>query len=269
MLKATVQGTIKIKKTKNPSRGPLPLGWLLVWTYALGVTSSALAQTSAQEASPPKRPKIGLALSGGGARGFAHIGVLQWFEEHRVPVHYIAGTSMGGLVGGLYATGKSPRELRELVSDLDWDTLLRGYPTFQQLSYRRKEDRLYIPGPITLGLRRGVRLPTGMNAGMEIGLVFDRLVLPYDNVGSFDELPIPFRCVATDLVAAEPVVLKAGLALSFAPGDHVDSRHVHAGGDRREDSRRRRRPQQRADRRRQGDGGRSRDRSGYRDAPWR
>ena len=210
MFKATIQGMIEKNQTKNPGCGSLPLRWLLVWTCALGVTSSALAQPTAQEAPPPKRPKIGLALSGGGARGFAHIGVLQWFEEHRVPVDYIAGTSMGGLVGGLYATGKSPAELRELVGGLDWDVLLRGYPSFQQLSYRRKEDRLYIPGAITLGLRHGVRLPSGMNAGMEIGLVFDRLALPYDNVGSFDQLPIPFRCVATDLVAAEPVVLKEG-----------------------------------------------------------
>ena len=179
--------------TRSPGCGFLPLRWLLVWTCALGVTSSALAKNRVQEGVPKERPKIGLALSGGGARGFAHIGVLQWFEEHRIPVDYIAGTSMGGLVGGLYAIGESPAELRELVGGLDWDTLLRGYPSFQQLSYRRKEDRIYIPGPITLGLRRGVRLPAGMNSGMQIGLVFDRLALPYDNVGSFDRLPIPFR----------------------------------------------------------------------------
>jgi NTE family protein len=196
--------------TRNPGCGSLPLWWMLVWTCVLGFTSSALAKNLVQEGVPKERPKIGLALSGGGARGFAHIGVLQWFEEHRIPVDYIAGTSMGGLVGGLYAIGKSPAELRELVGGLDWDTLLRGYPSFQQLSYRRKEDRLYIPGLTTLGLRRGIRLPAGMNAGMEVGLVFDRLALPYDNVGSFDQLPIPFRCVATDLVAAEAVVLKEG-----------------------------------------------------------
>ena len=197
-------------KLKGPRRGRLPLGWLLVWYFGWGPTSFGFTLAATQETTVQTRPKIGLALSGGGARGFAHIGVLQWFEEHRVPVDYIAGTSMGGLVGGLYATGMSPAELKKLVGELDWDTLLRGYPPFQQLSYRRKEDRIYIPGPITLGLRRGVRLPTGMNAGMEIGLVFDRIALPYNNVGSFDQLPIPFRCVATDLIAGEPVVLKEG-----------------------------------------------------------
>ena len=195
-------------KLNGPARGWPSLSWLLACSCWLGSLSFVFA--AQQETTQQMRPKIGLALSGGGARGFAHIGVLQWFEEHRIPVDYIAGTSMGGLVGGLYATGMSPAELKKLVGELDWDTLLRGYPSFQQLSYRRKEDRIYIPGPITLGLRRGVRLPTGMNAGMEIGLVFDRIALPYANVGSFDQLPIPFRCVATDLIAAEPIVLKEG-----------------------------------------------------------
>lgn len=198
------------KKAENPARVLSLIQWLLVWACALGIMSSPGSPASVQKAVPQQRPKIGLALSGGGARGFAHIGVLRWFEEHRIPVDYIAGTSMGGLVGGLYAIGKSPAEMRELVGELDWDVLLRGYPSFQQLSYRRKEDRLYIPGGLTLGLRRGARLPAGINAGMEIGLVFDRLTLPYDNVGSFDQLPIPFRCVAADMVAAEPVVLKDG-----------------------------------------------------------
>ena len=206
----TFQGNFMKKKTMNQAHILALLPCLLGWSFALGPMPSASPSTPMQETALQKRPKIGLALSGGGARGFAHIGVLQWFEEHRIPVDYIAGTSMGGLVGGLYATGKSPAELRELVGSLDWDSLLRGYPSFKQLSYRRKEDRLYIPGAITLGLRRGVRLPAGMNAGMEIGLLFDGLALPYDNIGSFDRLPIPFRCVATDLVTAEAVVLKEG-----------------------------------------------------------
>jgi NTE family protein len=183
--------------------------FFLVWAGLLGLAPT-LPAAAGQEANPQKRPKIGLALSGGGARGFAHIGVLEWFEQHRIPVDYIAGTSMGGLVGGLYAIGQSPKTMRELVGGLDWDVLLRGYPAFRQLNYRRKEDRINIPGPVVLGLRSGIALPAGINAGTEIALVFDRVTLPYANVGSFDNLPIPFRCVATDLVAAEPVVLKEG-----------------------------------------------------------
>ena len=200
----------KQKKPRIQAAGPLPLGVAVGLDLRAGRDVICSGPDPGPGGSPQKRPKIGLALSGGGARGFAHIGVLKWFEEHRIPVDYIAGTSMGGLVGGLYATGKSPKSMQELVGGLDWDALLRGFPIFQQLSYRRKEDRLYLPGPIVIGLKGGIGLPAGMNAGMEIGLVFDRVTLSYDNVGSFDNLPIPFRCVATDLVAAEPVILKQG-----------------------------------------------------------
>ncbi|MFN7927484.1 MAG: patatin-like phospholipase family protein [Blastocatellia bacterium] len=183
--------------------------FLLVWMGLFYLLPSAIAQ-DATTAPPTTRPKIGLALSGGGARGFAHIGVLQWLEEHRIPVDYVAGTSMGGLVGGMYAIGKNPQQIREIVAGLNWDAVLNGAPTFQQMSYRRKEDSLNIPGALTLGLRRGAHLPTGINAGMEIGLVFDRLTLAYDEVQSFDKLPIPFRCVATDLIGGEAVILQQG-----------------------------------------------------------
>src|SRR5213594_5238670 len=79
-----------------------------------------------QNAAARPRPKIGVALEGGGAMGLAHIGVLKWFEEHHIPVDYVAGTSMGGLVGGAYATGMHPLEVRELVKSIDWDAVLRG-----------------------------------------------------------------------------------------------------------------------------------------------
>lgn len=187
---------------------------ILVLSLIASVIPRAIAQAGQQASSTTqttqRRPKIGLALSGGGARGFAHVGVLEWFEQHRIPVDYIAGTSMGGLVGAMYAIGKPPAELRQLVTELDWDVLLRGYPSFQQLAYRRKEDRLNIPGPITIGFKKGASVPAGINAGMEVGLVFDRYAMPYDLVDDFDQLPIPFRCVATDLVKGEPVVLKNG-----------------------------------------------------------
>src|SRR5690242_15120205 len=99
-----------------------------------------------QQTSPvPPRPKVGLVLEGGGALGLAHIGVLQWMEEHRVPVDYIAGTSMGGLVGGIYATGRNAKEVREIVTDIDWDGVLRGETDFADLSFRRKQDRVDYP----------------------------------------------------------------------------------------------------------------------------
>ena len=88
----------------------------------------------------PKRPTIGIAFEGGGALGLAHIGVLEWFEEHHIPVDYIAGTSMGGLVGGLYATGLRATELQDFVATLNWQEILSGQPTYRNLAYRRKED---------------------------------------------------------------------------------------------------------------------------------
>src|SRR5580765_5589675 len=98
----------------------------------LGLAQSAPAAAN--------HPKVGLVLEGGGALGLAHIGVLQWLEEHRIPVSYVAGTSMGGLVGGLYATGRSATEVREIVSDIPCDQVLRGQTPFQDLSFRRKQD---------------------------------------------------------------------------------------------------------------------------------
>src|SRR5215831_7740113 len=105
-----------------------PLASLLLFAALCSVVE---IRASGQENTAPsnsrlERRRIGLVLSGGGARGFAHIGVIDWLEQHRIPVDYIAGTSMGGLVGGLYATGKSPEQIRRLASTLDWDKLLSG-----------------------------------------------------------------------------------------------------------------------------------------------
>jgi NTE family protein len=156
------------------------------------------------------RPKIGIALEGGGALGLAHIGVLQWFEEHHIPVDYLAGTSMGGLLGGLYATGKSPQELEQIVEQQNWDIIIGGKTPYEDLSYRRKEDARDYPTFIQLGLKKGVLLPAGLNAGHQISLLIDRETLPYANLKTFDDLPIPYRCVATDLVSGKEVVFKDG-----------------------------------------------------------
>src|SRR5271165_7051762 len=156
----------------------------------------------AKETKPPStsRPKIGVALEGGGALGLAHIGVLQWFEDHHIPIDYLAGTSMGGLVGGLYATGKSPQQLRQVVEAQNWDVILGGAFPYEDLSFRRKEDQVAFPNSILLGLRHGLVLPGGLNAGQQISLLIDRETLAYSDLPSFDALPTPFRCVATDLV---------------------------------------------------------------------
>ena len=169
-------------------------------------------RSRAEPTSPAAKPrlKIGVALEGGGALGLAHIGVLQWFEDHHIPIDYLAGTSMGGLVGGLYATGKSPQQLRQLVEAQNWDVILGGALPYEDLSFRRKEDKVAFPNSIVLGLRRGLVLPGGLNAGQQISLLIDRETLAYSSVQSFDDLPIPFRCVATDLVTGKQAVFKEG-----------------------------------------------------------
>lgn len=149
-------------------------------------------------------------LAGGGAKGIAHVGVLQWLEEQRVPVDYVAGTSMGGLVGGSYATGMSAAEVRTLLEDLDWAELFVGDVPFRLKAFRRKEDRRSYPARLELGLRRGVSLASGLDSGHMVGLLFSRIALPYSTLDDFDALPIPFRCVATDIDSAEQVVLGDG-----------------------------------------------------------
>jgi NTE family protein len=164
-----------------------------------------------QEASPaPPRQKVGLVLEGGGALGLAHVGVLQWLEEHRIPVDYIAGTSMGGLVGGVYATGMNAKEVRALVTGIDWDGVLRGETDFADLSFRRKEDRTEYPASFEFGLRHGIAFPGGFNSGHQVGLILDRIALPYSTLNSFDDLPTPFRCVSTELTQRELHVFKEG-----------------------------------------------------------
>lgn len=197
---------------------------LLPLLFILVVASPVTGQQAPESLSPtrlePKnatsvsahadRPKIGVALEGGGALGLAHIGVLQWFEDHHIPIDYIAGTSMGGLVGGLYASGKSPGQLRELVEQQNWDSIIGGRTQYQNLSFRRKEDLRAYPNSLIVGLKDGLHLPAGLNAGQEISLLIDHETLPYSPLSSFDQLPIPFRCVATDLVSGKEVVFQDG-----------------------------------------------------------
>jgi NTE family protein len=201
-----------------------PYRSLLRLLLIIVVASPVAAQQASESSSPAKldpnsatsvsanadRPKIGVALEGGGALGLAHIGVLQWFEAHHIPIDYIAGTSMGGLVGGLYASGKSPDQLRELVAQQNWDMIIGGRTQYPDLSFRRKEDLRAYPNSLVVGLKDGLTLPAGLNAGQEISLLIDRETLPYSRPSSFNQLPIPFRCVATDLISGKEIVFQDG-----------------------------------------------------------
>ena len=201
---------------------------------ALWAANYCHAQTP-QQHNQAGRPKLGLVLEGGGALGLAHIGVITWMEEHRIPVSYVAGTSMGGLVGGIYATGRSPAEVRKLVSGIDWDQVLSGQVPFKDLAYRRKQDEHEVQGSLEFGLRNGLQFPAGFNTGQEVELILNQVALPYSEIPSFNDLPIPFACVATDLTTNRPHVFRDGpltLALRatmslpgiFSPvrsGDHL------------------------------------------------
>ncbi|HEY0868500.1 MAG TPA: patatin-like phospholipase family protein, partial [Fimbriimonas sp.] len=160
-----------------------------------GVAAAASAQVD-----PPKPAvgKVALVLSAGAQYGWAHIGVLKWLEENRVPVHYVVGTSVGSLVGGLYATGVSPQELREMAASVDWDTALASEPPYEDLAFRRKEDRRQVPGVLEFGARHGLQMPFGISSIPEVGLLLSRAGLPYDETTRFDDLPLPFRAVSFD-----------------------------------------------------------------------
>jgi NTE family protein len=151
-----------------------------------------------------------LALSGGGALGLAEIGVIQWLEENRIPVDRIAGTSMGSIIGAMYATGMSPAEIQAFAEKINWDEVFLPETVYTQLSFRRKQDRHNFLINTPLGLKHGLSGPNGFNSGQGIGLLLDRIAFPESGVATFDDLPIPFRCVATDMLSGEGVVLRQG-----------------------------------------------------------
>jgi NTE family protein len=157
------------------------------------------------------RPRIGLVLSGGGARGAAHIGVLKVLEENRVPIDAIAGTSMGAVVGGLYASGLSAADVERVMTSLDWQDAFRDRPPRTDLNFRRKlEDQSFLV-KFPLGLKgRKFRLPRGLVQGQKLTQTLRALTLPVAQIQSFDDLAIPFRAIATDIVTGERVVLDHG-----------------------------------------------------------
>ena len=160
---------------------------------------------------PAHRPRIGLVLSGGGARGIAHIGVLKVLEEQHVPIDAIAGTSMGAVVGGLYASGLSAREIERIMTSLNWQDAFRDRPPREDLTLRRKQEDQNFLVKFPLGIRGGkLVLPKGLIQGQRLNQILRRLTLPVARITSFDDLPTPFRAVATDLETGEGVILDSG-----------------------------------------------------------
>ena len=167
-----------------------------------------------------ERPKVGLVLSGGGAKGAAHIGVLKYIEEAGIPIDYIAGTSMGSIVGGMYALGYSSDEILDMISGVDWNRLISNEVDRQKISFGRKLEKntqlINIPFSLTTQQEelqsRSFRnsLPQGLVSGDNLINLFNSLAVGYSDSLAFKDLPIPFVCIATNMISGEADVLDRG-----------------------------------------------------------
>jgi NTE family protein len=161
-----------------------------------------------------QRPKIGLVLDGGGALGLAHIGVLKMLDKNQIPVDFVVGTSMGGIVGALYSMGYTGDEIQKMAESLDWKYFFSDNPQRSVQPFFQK--RLSGKYQIDLEAKSMIPVPpSGLIYGQKISLYFSSLAIPYEHLSHFDELPIPFRCVAVDLISGKEIVLKSG-SLSMA-----------------------------------------------------
>ncbi len=183
----------------------------LIRSLVLGMLLLIAAAPLALSAEGKSRPKIGLALSGGGARGGAHIGVLKALEELHIPIDYIAGTSMGAIVGGYYAAGYSPQQIEDILRATDWAGAFSDEPERSGVTMRKKELDANLLIPNRLGFNRGkLQLPLGVIEGQKLDQIFQRVLTPVRDIHNFDRLPIPFRALATDLATGAQVVLARG-----------------------------------------------------------
>jgi len=173
----------------------------------VAVAVAVLFATAAARAQ--ERPSVGVAFGGGGARGLAHVGVIRWLEEHHVPIDIAAGTSMGALVAGFFATGMPAAELETLLAEMDWNTVFAS-SDFEHKNIRRKDDARSYPSRLEFGLKGGLHAPTSPHSGQQVGLLLNRIAAPYYAIDSFDDLPTPLRMVAVDLLTATTVVLERG-----------------------------------------------------------
>jgi NTE family protein len=175
----------------------------IIWSLLLFACCATAAEST--------RPRIGLVLSGGGARGVAHVGVLKVLEEMHIPIDAIAGTSMGAVVGGLYASGLSAREVEQVLNSVNWQDAFQDRPPRAELGFRRKQDDRNFLVRYALGVRKdGFVLPRGLIQGQKLEQVLRNATLPIASVQNFDNLPIAFRAIATDLEKGDAVLMRSG-----------------------------------------------------------
>ncbi|MFU8860012.1 MAG: patatin-like phospholipase family protein [Cyclonatronaceae bacterium] len=190
-----------IKKLSFISLVPVIVGLVLI--LPVQATDSA-------DSLKTDRARVGIAFSGGGAKGLAHIGVLKVLEEVNMPIDYITGTSMGALVGGLYAIGYSPEFMQDLVLNLNWNELFSDEIRRRYMPMEEKywDGRFLITLPFKSGQ---LRLPAGLVAGQHISMLLSNLTWEYHAVNDYNRLPIPFACIATDLETGEAIVMRSGV----------------------------------------------------------
>lgn len=178
---------------------------------AASAAPAAGQATSSQAFSAAGRPRVGLVLSGGGAKGFAHIGVIEELERRHVPVDVIAGTSMGAVVGSMYAIGNDASEIKAIASSIDWVTVFSDRQDRNDLSFRRKREVRDILLNARLGVVDGKpALPRGVLGGQRLFSTVQEILAPWRATEDFDRLPIPFRAVASNIVTGEHVVMGSG-----------------------------------------------------------
>ena len=187
------------------------------WRWRRCSSCSHRAAQAADDPAAAARPRIGLVLGGGGARGAAHVGVLKVLQELRIPIDYVAGTSMGSVVGGLYASGMNAEEIEREIRAMDWDDLFLDDPAREDRTFRRKRDDDLYAFKAKIGVSEGkIKIPLAYIRGQKFDLMLNRLTLPVVGIDDFDRLPVPFRAVATDLETGKEVVLgKGNLARSI------------------------------------------------------
>ena len=216
---------------RRDSRAFIAAAWLAVAAVVPAAALPAETEVTPRAAESVKRPKIGLVLGGGGAKGAAHIGIIKVLEEMRIPVDCIAGTSMGAIVGAAYAAGMSALQIEQVITAVEWKEILASAPRQDIPAHRKGLDFIF-----TLGLELGVKdgglvTPGGLVPTHQIEALFRRIVAGAGQVSDFNQLPIPFRAVATDLESGAmqvfdrgdlSVAMRASMAVpgAFAPVDY-------------------------------------------------
>ena len=205
--------------------------FFLCWTVTFTTVADSIYHAG--------RPRVGLVLSGGGAKGIAHVGALKVIEELGIPIDYIGGTSMGSIVGGLYALGYTSFQLENFIKKADWDNLLADRISRRHISIYEKGERkrYWLQFPIK---GRKINLPLGILTGQNVSNLFTELASPAYNQSDFSDLAIPFLCVATDIETGSEVVIehgnlakamRASMAIPsvFTPGI-IDGKQLYDGG---------------------------------------